>query len=153
LLAGVFAKQKIERMRERESQSKTDIIAIVDDDAPLREALGSVMKAAGFLTDAFASAEAYLDSTKRQETMCLILDVRLPGMTVARYSQPSADHIRHRPWRCSAPRFGDEGWSRRFPEQARTERHVAERNSRSAQVRLAGSVRADVIFGERLLNF
>src|SRR5271155_4078712 len=68
-------------MRVNETQRKTDIIAIVDDDAPLREALGSVMKAAGFLTDTFASAEDYLDSIKRQETMCLILDVRLPGMS------------------------------------------------------------------------
>ena len=62
-------------------QRKTGIIAIVDDDEPFREALGSVMKAAGFLTDTFASAEDYLYSAKRQDTMCLILDVRLPGMS------------------------------------------------------------------------
>ena len=39
------------------------------------------MRAAGFLTDTFASAEDYLYSSKRQDTMCLILDVRLPGMS------------------------------------------------------------------------
>jgi len=39
------------------------------------------MRAAGFLTDTFASAEDYLYSAKRQDTMCLILDVRLPGMS------------------------------------------------------------------------
>ena len=39
------------------------------------------MRAAGFLTDTFASAEDYLYSPKRQDTMCLILDVRLPGMS------------------------------------------------------------------------
>jgi FixJ family two-component response regulator len=60
--------------------TKTGIIAIVDDDEPLREALGSVLKAAGFVTDTFASAEEFLDSPQRSKTRCLILDVRLPGM-------------------------------------------------------------------------
>jgi FixJ family two-component response regulator len=53
------------------------MIAIVDDDEPLREALGSVLKAAGYSIDTFASA----DSPLRNEIACLILDVRLPGMS------------------------------------------------------------------------
>ena len=61
--------------------NKTGIIAIVDDDAPLREALGSVLKAAGFVIDTFASAEEFLESPRRNHTSCLILDVRLPGMS------------------------------------------------------------------------
>jgi FixJ family two-component response regulator len=56
-------------------------IAIVDDDEPLREALGSVLKAAGFSIDTFASAEEFLDSPHRDRVACLILDVRLPGMS------------------------------------------------------------------------
>jgi FixJ family two-component response regulator len=64
-----------------ETLSKTALIAIVDDDEPLREALGSVLKAAGFVIDAFASAEAFLDSPQRSDISCLILDVRLPGMS------------------------------------------------------------------------
>jgi FixJ family two-component response regulator len=60
---------------------KIGIIAIVDDDEPLREALGSVMKASGFSIDTFASAEEFLDSPHRHKTVCLILDVRLPGMS------------------------------------------------------------------------
>jgi FixJ family two-component response regulator len=61
--------------------SKKDIISIVDDDEPLREALASLMKAAGFSTDTFASAEEFLDSPSRRTATCLILDVRLPGMS------------------------------------------------------------------------
>ena len=53
----------------------------MDDDQPLREALGSVLKAAGFSIDTFASAEAFLASPNRTEIGCLILDVRLPGMS------------------------------------------------------------------------
>jgi FixJ family two-component response regulator len=64
-----------------ETLTKTGIIAIVDDDEPLREALGSVMKAAGFATNTFATAEEFLESATRRETACLILDVRLPGMS------------------------------------------------------------------------
>lgn len=61
--------------------TKIGIIAIVDDDEPLREALGSVLKAAGFAIDTFASAEEFLESPHRESIACLILDVRLPGMS------------------------------------------------------------------------
>lgn len=64
-----------------DTHAKTNIIAIVDDDAPLREALSSVMKAAGFLTSTFGSAEEFLDSGNQNDTACLILDVRLPGIS------------------------------------------------------------------------
>jgi FixJ family two-component response regulator len=61
--------------------TKTGIIAIVDDDEPLRQALGSVMKAAGFSARTFASAEEFLACDDCDDTACLILDVRLPGMS------------------------------------------------------------------------
>jgi FixJ family two-component response regulator len=61
--------------------AQNGIIAIVDDDGPLCEALESVLKAAGFAVCSFGSAEAFLDSPVRPEIVCLILDVRLPGMS------------------------------------------------------------------------
>lgn len=61
--------------------STAGFIAIVDDDEPLLEALCSVMKAAGFSTRTFASAEDFLEFGERQDAGCLILDVRLPGMS------------------------------------------------------------------------
>jgi len=64
-----------------ETLTKTGIIAIVDDDEALREALGSVMKAAGFCSRTFASAEEFLARDDCEDTACLILDVRLPGMS------------------------------------------------------------------------
>lgn len=60
---------------------KTGIIAIVDDDEALREALGSLMKAAGIVAKTFASAEEFLACDDCDDTACLILDVRLPGMS------------------------------------------------------------------------
>jgi FixJ family two-component response regulator len=64
-----------------ETLPQTELIVIVDDDEPLREALGSILKAAGFPIDTFASAEEFLDSPQRRNTTCLLLDVRLPGMS------------------------------------------------------------------------
>ena len=71
--------------------TKAGIIAIVDDDAPLCEALGSVLKAAGFTTNTFATAEEFLDSAVRLNTACLILDVRLPGMSGVELQKRLAD--------------------------------------------------------------
>jgi FixJ family two-component response regulator len=64
-----------------DTQFRIGAIAIVDDDQPLREALASVMKAAGFQTNTFASAEEFIYSPRRRDTACLILDVRLPRMS------------------------------------------------------------------------
>jgi FixJ family two-component response regulator len=61
--------------------TRNGFIAIIDDDEPLREGLGSVMKAAGFSIEPFGSAEDFLDSPHRSDAACLILDVRLPGMS------------------------------------------------------------------------
>jgi len=64
-----------------ETLSKIGVIAIVDDDEPLREALESVIKAAGFSPKTFASAEEFLACDDCHDTACLVLDVRLPGMS------------------------------------------------------------------------
>jgi FixJ family two-component response regulator len=56
-------------------------IAIVDDDASIREALKSLMRAARFGVDVFASAEEFLASEGVNDSSCLILDVYLPGMS------------------------------------------------------------------------
>ena len=71
--------------------AKIGTIAIVDDDEALREALGSVMKAAGFKIDTFATAEEFLDSDRRANTACLILDIRLPGMNGIELQRRLAD--------------------------------------------------------------
>jgi FixJ family two-component response regulator len=74
-----------------ETLTKTGFIAIVDDDEPLREALGSVMKAAGFSPRMFASAEEFLACDDCDETACLILDVRLPGISGIELQRRLAD--------------------------------------------------------------
>jgi FixJ family two-component response regulator len=56
------------------------LISIVDDDDSLRNSLANLIRSAGFRTQGFASAEAFLGSDQARETACLILDVRMAGM-------------------------------------------------------------------------
>lgn len=57
------------------------MVAIVDDDESIRNALQGLMKVAGYPAMAFASAEDYLNSGEQEHTGCLIADIRLPGMS------------------------------------------------------------------------
>lgn len=61
--------------------AETRKISVVDDDDSVREALKSLLKSAGFEVEVFASAEEFLDSSQLLDTACLILDVRMPGMS------------------------------------------------------------------------
>ena len=57
------------------------LISIVDDDPLVREGLISLLRSAGFATQAFASAEEFLSLAHRDDIACLILDVGLPGIS------------------------------------------------------------------------
>ncbi len=63
------------------SEKKPKLVAIVDDDESIRNALVGLMKAAGFSARAFASAGEFLNSPERENTACLIADIRMPGMS------------------------------------------------------------------------
>ena len=56
------------------------LIAIVDDEESVREALQSLLKSVGFRVEGFASAADFLQSALLPGTSCVILDVRMPGM-------------------------------------------------------------------------
>jgi FixJ family two-component response regulator len=61
--------------------SQTPLIAIVEDDASVCEALQGLVEAFGFAAEAFSSAEEFLQSERLNDTACLITDVQLPGMS------------------------------------------------------------------------
>lgn len=70
------------------------MISIVDDDLSVREGLSRLLSSAGFLAKAFASAEEYLSSDQPGRTDCLLLDVRMPGMSgIELERQLVADHF------------------------------------------------------------
>ena len=61
--------------------SEFPLISIVDDDDSLRNSLNNLMRSVGFGVQGFSSAEAFLKSNQLHDTACLILDVRMPGMS------------------------------------------------------------------------
>jgi FixJ family two-component response regulator len=56
-------------------------VAIVDDDAGIRAAIENLLNSTGLRTRSFASAEEFLRSAHGGKAGCLILDLRLPGMS------------------------------------------------------------------------
>jgi FixJ family two-component response regulator len=63
------------------AQGGSDIVAIVDDDDLMRNALQGLLKAVGLPAQAFASAEEFLASGQQHQTACLITDIRMSGMS------------------------------------------------------------------------
>jgi FixJ family two-component response regulator len=57
------------------------IVFVVDDDASVREALKSLIRSVGLQVELFRSAQEFLQWTKPDVPSCLILDVRLPGIS------------------------------------------------------------------------
>ena len=56
-------------------------VRVVDDDTSVREALGSLLRSAGFAVETFASAQEFLARPPSDLPGCLVLDVRLPGLS------------------------------------------------------------------------
>ena len=59
----------------------TPIVFVVDDDASMREALSSLIESAGLRVQTFASAQEFLEHKRPDTPACLVLDVRLPGLS------------------------------------------------------------------------
>jgi len=63
------------------SRSKAPIVAVIDDDESVREALGNLLMSMGLEVEAFGTAEDFLASPRCNSVACLISDVQLPGMS------------------------------------------------------------------------
>jgi len=57
------------------------LIAVIDDDAAVREAVAGLIESLGFTVQAFASALDFLAWPNVRDTSCLIVDVQMPRMT------------------------------------------------------------------------
>lgn len=61
-----------------ETNSAKALIAIVDDDAGIRESLDAILRSAGYSVVAFASPREWLDRSSFEDFGCIVIDVRLP---------------------------------------------------------------------------
>jgi len=57
------------------------IVFVVDDDESVREALKSLLRSVGLRVEVFASAPEFLARPRSEGPACLVLDVRLPGLS------------------------------------------------------------------------
>ena len=57
------------------------VVHIVDDDELLRRAMDSLCRSVGFATRTYGSAQEFLDAKREDVAGCLVLDVRLPGVS------------------------------------------------------------------------
>ena len=58
-----------------------DVIFIVDDDLPLREMLKNLFRSVGLQAETFGSVKEFMQAKRPDVPSCLILDVRLPGIS------------------------------------------------------------------------
>jgi FixJ family two-component response regulator len=56
------------------------LVCVVDDDQSVRRGLGRLLKSAGYEAETFSSAEDYLAREIFEGSICLVLDVRMPGL-------------------------------------------------------------------------
>ena len=79
-IVGRFARQYFWRTKEPKLP-RTAVVAIVDDDHSVREALTSLVRSLGYIGMAFECAEDLLKSRRGATVSCLITDLQMPGMT------------------------------------------------------------------------
>ena len=56
-------------------------VHIVDDDSAIRDSLSMLMKSVGFESQTYASAEGFLEQAELESPGCLVVDVRMQGMS------------------------------------------------------------------------
>src|SRR5246127_2521314 len=59
----------------------TGIVFVVEDDASVRKALGSLVRLAGLTVQTFSLAQEFLAFPRPDVPSCLVLDVQLPGIS------------------------------------------------------------------------
>ena len=71
---------RLSTIESSELVSVPPLVAIVDDDPSMREALEDLVGSLGYRALTFGSADDYLASPEREGVRCMILDVQMPGM-------------------------------------------------------------------------
>ena len=65
----------------KENLIREGVVVVIDDDASVREALKELIESIGLEVRLYASGGAFLEARIPDTTSCLVLDVRLPGMS------------------------------------------------------------------------
>src|SRR5215510_11035444 len=68
-------------MQKKPETPAAPVVFVIDDDASVRGAVGSLIRSIGLRAEVFASVSEFLAHKRSGTTSCLILDVRLPGVS------------------------------------------------------------------------
>jgi len=68
-------------MQKKPETSVGPVVFVIDDDASVRAAISSLIRSVGLRAEVFASVSEFLAHKRSSTTSCLILDVRLPGVS------------------------------------------------------------------------
>jgi FixJ family two-component response regulator len=61
--------------------TKRSIVYVIDDDESVRRAFARLLRSADLDVQTFSSAEEFLSSTRKNENACILIDIRMPGLT------------------------------------------------------------------------
>jgi len=64
-----------------QTEAARSIVFVVDDDASVREAIGSLLRSVGLQVELFGTAAEFLKNKLPDAAACLVLDIRLPGVS------------------------------------------------------------------------
>lgn len=63
------------------TQADAGLVFVVDDDAGVRQMISRMVRSIGLRAETYASVQEFLDLYDRRQTGCLVLDVRMPGLS------------------------------------------------------------------------
>lgn len=67
-----------------------DLVAVIDDDESVREALRGLFQSVGLATEGYAKVQAFLDAGGLDRAGCIVLDIRLPGQSGLEFQETLA---------------------------------------------------------------
>lgn len=66
------------------------IVAVIDDDESVREALCGLFQSVGLITEIYGSVQAFVESGQMERAGCIVLDIRLPGRSGLEFQEALA---------------------------------------------------------------
>jgi FixJ family two-component response regulator len=77
--------------------SENALISVIDDDEVARDGVRELVESLGYSAVAFSSAERFLGSSMIAETLCVITDLQMPGLTGIELQEALQSQGRHVP--------------------------------------------------------
>jgi FixJ family two-component response regulator len=70
-----------EEVELKETAAQQRVVYVIDDDASMRDSLKSLLGSVGLRVESFGSAQEFFEKRLPDAAMCLVVDVRLPGLS------------------------------------------------------------------------